>query len=69
MLNAKLRGHYGYYRRIGKVARLRDLLYRAGRIWWRWLSRRSQRARLTWPMMSRLLQRYPLATPTLQRRA
>ena len=69
MLNAKLRGHYGYYRRIGNAGRLWDLLYRVVRIWWRWLSRRSQRARLTWPTMSRLLQRYPLATPTLQRRA
>jgi RNA-directed DNA polymerase len=66
MLNAKLRGHYGYYRRIGNVGRLWSLLHWAGRIWRRWLSRRSQRARLTWPAMNRLLQRYPLVMPGLR---
>jgi group II intron reverse transcriptase/maturase len=66
MLNAKLRGHYGYYRRIGNAERLWDLLRRVRRVWWRWLSRRSQRARLTWPAMDRLLKRYPLATPALR---
>ncbi len=65
-LNAKLRGHYGYYRRIGNASRLWALLHWVTRIWWRWLSRRSQRARISWPAMSRLLQRYPLATPTLR---
>src|ERR1019366_4638873 len=57
-LKTQHRGHYGYSRRIGNAGRLWDLLYRVVRIWWRWLSRRSQRARLTWPTMSRLLQRY-----------
>ena len=66
MLNAKLRGHYGYYRRIANAARLWALLRRVVLVWWRWLCRRSQRARLTWPAMARLLQRYPLATPALQ---
>jgi group II intron reverse transcriptase/maturase len=62
-LSAKLRGHYGYYRRIGNSERLWALLREAKRLWWRWLSRRSQRARLPWTAMDRLLKRYPLATP------
>jgi RNA-directed DNA polymerase len=65
-LNAKLRGHYGYYRRIGNACRLWALLYQVGRVWHRWLSRRSQRAHLSWPAMNRLLQRYRLATPALR---
>jgi hypothetical protein len=41
MLNAKLRGHYGYDRRIGNAERLWDLWNAAKEIGWRWLSRRS----------------------------
>jgi group II intron reverse transcriptase/maturase len=69
MLNAKLRGHYGYYRRIGNVGRLWDLRHWVRHIWRRWLSRRSQRAHLNWPTMDRLLQHYPLARPALGRPA
>ncbi len=63
-LSSRLRGHYGYYDRIGNRERLWTLLRRAQREWWRWLSRRSQRARLTWQEMNRLLKRYPLVRPT-----
>ena len=38
---------------------------RARQIWRRWLSRRSQTARLTWPAMERLLERYPLVKPSV----
>ena len=61
-LGQKLRGHYGYFGRIGNRDRLWARLYRAVQVWWRALRRRSQRG-LTWEGMSRILERYPLAAP------
>ncbi len=66
ILNAKLRGHYGYFDRIGNRARLWNFLYRVGIVWKRWLCRRSQR-RLTWMRMNQLLGRFPLLTPVQAR--
>jgi len=68
VLNAKLRGHYGYFDRIGNRARLWTLLYRVRIVWKRWLGRRSQRP-LFWKRMNQLLERYPLLTPVQARRA
>jgi len=68
ILNAKLRGHYGYFDRIGNRARVWNFLYRVGIVWKRWLCRRSQR-RLTWKRMNQLLERFPLLTPVQARRA
>ncbi len=68
-LNAKLRGHYGYFGRTGNRRRLWALLSRVQREWWQWLCRRSQRARLSWAAMHRLLEQYPLVTPALHRSA
>jgi RNA-directed DNA polymerase len=62
-LNAKLRGHYGYFDRRGNRSRLWGLLHCVTRIWRGWLSRRSQRAYTSWAKMTRILQRYPLLTP------
>ena len=68
ILNAKLRGHYGYFGRIGNRARLWNFLYRARIVWKRWLGRRSQRP-LFWKRMTQLLERFPLLTPAQARRA
>jgi RNA-directed DNA polymerase len=62
VLNAKLRGHYGYYGRTGNRSRVWVFWHRVKGIWYRWLNRRSQR-RLTWEAMHGLLRHYPLATP------
>ncbi len=62
-LNQKLRGHYAYFGRVGNYGRLWDVYQRARAIWRRWLSRRSQKAKLTWPAMGRLLERYALVKP------
>ena len=67
-LTAKLRGHYGYFGRIGNSSRLSDFLYMSVRAWWRGLRRRSQRG-LPWVVMNRLLQRYPLPQPAMIGRA
>jgi RNA-directed DNA polymerase len=68
MLNAKLRGHYGYFDRIGNRARLWDFLHCARIEWKRRLNRRSQRP-LSWERMNQLLERFPLVTPVQARRA
>lgn len=62
-INARLRGHYGYFGRTGNRGRLWALFSRAKRTWHHWLSHRSQRARLTHEAFARLLQRFPLWTP------
>jgi group II intron reverse transcriptase/maturase len=67
-LAAKLRGHYGYFARIGNRGRLWDFLHVAVRAWWRALRRRSQRG-LSWIEMHRILQRHPLPKPVLPRHA
>lgn len=67
-LNAKLRGHYGYFDRPGNRGRLWVLLHWTKRIWQRWLRERSQRG-LSWAAMSRLLQHYPLLAPPPRRPA
>ena len=61
-LNAKLRGHYSYYGRIGNRSRLWLFHHWVEREWKRKLTRRSQRG-LSWAVMRRVLQRYPLLTP------
>jgi group II intron reverse transcriptase/maturase len=68
ILNSKLRGHYGYFGRIGNRGRLWVFLYRARIVWKRWLGRRCQRP-LLWKRMSQLLERFPLLTPAQARRA
>jgi RNA-directed DNA polymerase len=67
-LGQKLRGHYGYYGRIGNGRRLWSFFARVTYLWKRWLSRRSNKARLTWQDMNRLLERHPLPRPSVARR-
>jgi group II intron reverse transcriptase/maturase len=62
-LLAKLRGHYGYYNRIGNRHALEAFRHSLLATWRRWLNRRSQRARLWWHRFLRLLERYPLPFP------
>lgn len=59
----KLRGHYGYYDRIGNRAALWAFRLYVSRVWRKWLNRRSQRARLWWYRMERILERFPLPGP------
>jgi RNA-directed DNA polymerase len=65
-LALKLRGHYGYYGRVGNRGRLLTFLARVVFIWKRWLGRRSQRP-LYWKGMYRLLRRFPLPKPAVLR--
>jgi RNA-directed DNA polymerase len=56
----KLKGHQAYYGITGNARSLER--YRDGvrTIWRKWLSRRSQRARITWEKYETLLKRFPL---------
>lgn len=60
-LNMKLRGHDAYYGITGNYRRLHALRRQLERIWRKWLSRRSRKAKLSWAQMVELLQRHPLA--------
>lgn len=62
-LTDKLRGHYGYYGITGNSLCIGKFRNEVGRVWRKWLSRRSQKARLDWPTFNRLLKRYPLPAP------
>lgn len=59
-LTQKVRGHYSYYGITGNARALAAFLFQVGRLWWKWLGRRSQRARLDWSRFNALLKRYPL---------
>lgn len=61
----RVQGHYGYYGITGNYRRLAAYLHSVERIWQRWLSRRSQRARIRWPRFRALLRVFPLPQPTI----
>jgi group II intron reverse transcriptase/maturase len=67
MLGMKLRGHYAYYGITGNSAAIRRFRVEVERVWHKWLSRRSQQARLCWTRFSRLLRRFPLPAARLIR--
>jgi RNA-directed DNA polymerase len=64
-LRKKLEGHYRYYGLPTNSRALTSLRCRVVSAWRKWLSRRSQKARLTVAAMNRLLARYPLPDPTI----
>ena len=59
-LTLKLQGHYGYYGITGNSYAIGRFRFWVGRMWRRWLSRRSQHARMPWETFNRLLKVYPL---------
>ena len=61
----RLQGHFNYFGVNGNLRSLKVLLYHAKRAWYKWLRRRSQRARLTWEGFAHLLRRYPLPWPRI----
>jgi RNA-directed DNA polymerase len=59
-LTSKLRGHYAYYGIPGNMARVGSFRYHVRRAWQKWLSRRSDRARIPWERFGELERRYAL---------
>jgi len=66
-LTAKLRGHYAYYGIPGNSRCLSGVRYHARRVWHKWLSRRSGRARIAWERFGELERRFPLPPARLPR--
>jgi hypothetical protein len=56
----KLRWHYGYYGITGNIRQLQKFHRQTRLAWFKWLSRRSQKAALTWERYSAILSVYPL---------
>ena len=65
-LTRKLRGHDNYYGITGNYGALARFRHEVGRVWRKWLDRRSARARMTWERFTRLVQRYPLPAPVVR---
>jgi RNA-directed DNA polymerase len=63
-LERKLRGHYAYFGIPGNAAALGRFRYEVGRLWRKWLDRRSHKAGMTWERFERLQWHYPLPYPT-----
>jgi RNA-directed DNA polymerase len=59
----RLRGHLNYFGVSGNLRSYNRLLQHTRRAWFKWLCRRSQKARLTWERFSDLLKDFPLPTP------
>lgn len=63
-LELKLKGHFAYFGVLSNMRKLGTLCHWATRIWFKWLSRRSNLP-LTWKAMKRILKRYPLPIPSV----
>lgn len=61
----RIQGHYNYFGVNGNTRSLSLLKYHAERAWYKWLCRRSQRARLNWERFMHLLRDYPLPRPRI----
>jgi len=56
----RVQGHINYFGVNGNIASLRRFVHQARRSWYKWLNRRSQRARLNWERFEDLLESLPL---------
>jgi RNA-directed DNA polymerase len=65
-LKRKLLGHFGYFGITGNFRALCNLRHHVIAVWRKWLSRRSQRARISWKDMLRLQASYPLPQPRIR---
>jgi RNA-directed DNA polymerase len=56
---------YAYYGITGNMRALSKILHQVQYVWWKWLSRRSHRARMSWSNFSALWSRNPLPAPRI----
>jgi hypothetical protein len=59
-LNQKLKGHYAYFGLTGNGRSLEGYRHEVGRLWRKWLNRRSRKKAMPWPRFKRLVERWPL---------
>lgn len=64
-LNAKFRGYYNYYGVIGNYASIGEFHYRAMKILFKWLNRRSQRRSYNWNGFNQMLKDFNVARPRI----
>jgi len=60
-----LTGYYNYYGFAGNAATLNKFAYAVGRMWYKWLNRRSQRKSFNWEEFQERLKRFPLPSPKI----
>jgi RNA-directed DNA polymerase len=65
-LTRKLDGHCNYFSISGNGERVRALLHHTRRAWHKWLTRRSQKTRMTWARFTEYLKVHPLPKPTVR---
>lgn len=68
-LKLKLQGHYRYYGILGNWQAIDRFRYETGRVWFKWLNRRSQRKSLNWDEFNAVSKRYPLPPAQLSPKA
>jgi len=61
----RVQGHLNYFGVNGNIQSLQRFVLQVKRCWYKWLNRRSQRARLTWERYNDLLGEMPLPTPRI----
>lgn len=66
-LSRRLQGHFNYFAVRENNRAVWRLLYWATKIWRKWLTRRSQRSKMTWPRFQKLERALPLPRPKLKR--
>lgn len=64
-LRRRVQGHINYFGVNGNIHSLRRFVAQVCRSWFKWLNRRSQRARLTWERYQHLLRDLPLPQPRI----
>lgn len=64
-LSRRVQGHINYFGVNGNVASLQRFARQVTRSWFKWLNRRSQRARLNWDRFEDLLRDFPLPQPRI----
>ena len=64
-LSRRVQGHLNYFGVNGNMASLDRFALQVRRSWFKWLNRRSQRARLTWDRFTDLLRDFPLPQPRI----
>jgi group II intron reverse transcriptase/maturase len=65
-LTRRIVGHFNYFGVNGNFRSLKLLVRGAGRVWHKWLNRRSQRTRMTWERFQDLLRDFPLPRPRIR---
>ena len=67
-LAEKIKGHYAYFAVTGNMPSLENFFFGTGRIWYKWLSRRSQKKHLSKTEYFKRLRRNPLPFPKIVHR-